>query len=64
MIQNKNADLGAFHKNHPANLMTVCEKCHMNFHSTKNEQKDEQKDDQKKMHKRVKTSKGTKIISL
>jgi DNA mismatch repair protein MutS len=32
----KNADqdgfIGAFHKNHPANLMTVCEKCHDKFH--------------------------------
>jgi len=32
----KNADqdgfIGTFHKNHPANLMTVCEKCHDKFH--------------------------------
>jgi DNA mismatch repair protein MutS len=60
LIQNKNADLGAFHKNHPANLMTVCEKCHTSFHLTNNEQKNEQT----KMHKRVKTSKGTKILPL
>jgi len=33
----KNADqdgfIGTFHKNHPANLMTVCEKCHNDIHS-------------------------------
>lgn len=50
-------DLGIFHKNHPANLMTLCEACHLEFHSTKDGEK-------KKMNKRVKTSKGTKIISL
>jgi DNA mismatch repair protein MutS len=33
----KNSDqdgfIGTFHKNHPANLMTVCEKCHNDIHS-------------------------------
>jgi DNA mismatch repair protein MutS len=33
----KNADqdgfIGTFHKNHPANLMTVCEKCHDKVHA-------------------------------
>jgi len=53
-------DLGMFHKNHPANLMTLCEKCHLEFHSTK----DEEKGEKKKMNKRVKTSKGTKIMSI
>jgi len=53
-------DLGMFHKNHPANLMTLCEKCHLEFHSTK----DEEKGEKKKMNKRVKTSKGTKIMSV
>jgi DNA mismatch repair protein MutS len=41
---------GTFHKNHPANLLTMCEKCHDKIHK-----------DSKTMHKKVKTSKGTKI---
>ena len=42
----------AFHKNHPANLVTVCEKCHNKFH------------DSDKQHVRVKTSGGTIIQEL
>lgn len=38
MDPQKNSDqdgfIGTFHKNHPANLMTVCEKCHNDIHST------------------------------
>jgi DNA mismatch repair protein MutS len=41
-----------FHKNHKANLMSLCEECHNNFHKTD------------KQHKKVKTSKGTKIVAL
>jgi DNA mismatch repair protein MutS len=41
-----------FHKNHPANLVTVCEKCHNKFH------------DSDKQHVRVKTSVGTIIKEL
>jgi len=44
---------GAFHKNHPANLLTLCEKCHDKIHK-----------DSKTMHKKVKTSKGTKIKNV
>jgi DNA mismatch repair protein MutS len=40
-----------FHKNHTANLLTVCEKCHTQFHSLKEQ------------HKKVRTTKGIKIIS-
>jgi len=29
----KDGFIGTFHKNHPANLLTVCQKCHDNFHS-------------------------------
>lgn len=29
-------DDGRFHVNHPANLMTVCEKCHLKFHGPEN----------------------------
>ena len=28
-----NGFIGNFHKNHPANLMSICEKCHDNIHS-------------------------------
>jgi DNA mismatch repair protein MutS len=41
-----------FHKNHPANLLTLCEKCHDEIHKTK------------KQHKKVKTSKGIKIQTI
>jgi len=41
-----------FHKNHPANLMTLCEKCHNELHKTK------------KQHRKVKTSKGIKIQTI
>jgi len=37
---------GAFHKNHPANLISLCETCHDAFHKEKTQ------------HKKVKTSKG------
>ena len=42
-----------FHKNHPANLLTVCETCHDSFHK---------KGDTTKKVKKVKTGKGFKII--
>lgn len=41
-----------FHKNHAANLITLCEKCHNTFH------------DSKAQHKRVKTTKGTIIAKV
>jgi DNA mismatch repair protein MutS len=50
----KNADkydfIGYFHKNHTANLASVCEKCHNNIHSVGDQ------------HKKVKTSIGTIIM--
>jgi DNA mismatch repair protein MutS len=30
---NSDGFIGSFHKNHPANLMSICEKCHDNIHS-------------------------------
>lgn len=52
----KNADsnniIEHFHKNHKANLMSICESCHDNIHSSNVE------------HKRVKTDKGYKIVEL
>ena len=32
----KNNFIDSFHKNHPANLMSVCEKCHNKFHDSNN----------------------------
>jgi DNA mismatch repair protein MutS len=43
----------SFHKNHVANLMTLCEKCHNKIHKEK-----------KTMHKKVKTSKGTIVQNI
>lgn len=51
----ENADsndyIGHMHKNHAANLATLCEECHQKIHKTGTE------------HIKVKTGKGTKIIS-
>jgi DNA mismatch repair protein MutS len=50
----ENADLndyiGHMHKNHAANLATLCEECHQKIHKTGTE------------HIKVKTGKGTKIV--
>jgi len=48
----KNNMIHNFHKNNPANLLTLCEDCHHAFH----------KED--KQHKKVKTSKGTIVMEL
>jgi DNA mismatch repair protein MutS len=42
-----------FHKNHKANLITVCEKCHDIFHNNSTKQ-----------HKKVKTTKGMMLTEL
>jgi DNA mismatch repair protein MutS len=41
-----------FHKNHLANLITLCETCHTNFHKKKTQ------------HKKVKTTKGIKLLEM
>ena len=41
-----------FHKNHPANLLTLCEGCHQNIHKSG------------KQHKKIKTSIGIEIVEL
>jgi DNA mismatch repair protein MutS len=51
MIQN--ADGSVFHKNNVANLMTLCEKCHDNIHK-----------EDGVMHKKVRTSKGSKLVKM
>jgi 5-methylcytosine-specific restriction endonuclease McrA len=43
-------DDSTFHKNKLANLMTLCDKCHDEIHKTKVQ------------HKRVKTTKGYKLV--
>jgi DNA mismatch repair ATPase MutS len=48
-----NKKTAPFHKNHPANLLSLCEQCHDLIHKEK-----------KAMHKKVKTSKGTSIINM
>ncbi len=52
----ENADenniIGTFHKNHPANLLTLCEDCHHKIHKTGKE------------HKKIKTSYGMEIIEV
>jgi len=35
----KNGFIGTFHKNHPANLLAVCEKCHDTIHKTPEKEK-------------------------
>lgn len=49
MIQNKDA---MFHKNHLANLITLCESCHLDFHKKKTQ------------HKKIKTSKGYQLVEI
>ena len=41
-----------FHKNHPANLLTLCEGCHLNIHKSG------------KQHKKIKTSIGIEIEEM
>ena len=47
-----NTDNMTFHKNHTANLTALCDKCHDEFHKTNIK------------HKKVKTSKGIKVIPI
>ena len=49
---NKNNMIKSFHKNHPANLLTLCEDCHHTIHKNKTQ------------HKRVKTTIGIKIMEI
>jgi DNA mismatch repair protein MutS len=49
ILENENT---LFHKNNLANLITLCETCHHEIHKTK------------KQHKKVKTSKGIKVMEI
>jgi len=53
-IADENGFIGTFHKNHPANLASVCEKCHNEIHS------ESTKEIKKAIRK--KTTKGSKIV--
>jgi DNA mismatch repair protein MutS len=48
----KNNMINTFHKNHPANLLTVCKCCHDNIHKSG------------KQHKKIRTSKGIEITEV
>ena len=52
----KNGFIGSIHKNHPANLLTVCEKCHDKIHSPSNSA------GAKTAPKRTKTTAGYKLL--
>lgn len=47
---NKDGYIGSFHKNHLANLSSICEECHDKIHR------------ENKQYKKVKTSKGIKLV--
>ena len=51
IIHNKEGDL-TFHKNHPANLLSICEECHDEIHKTG------------KKLKKVKTTNGEQIMKI
>lgn len=52
----KNGFIGSIHKNHPANLLTVCEKCHDKIHSPSNSA------GSTKAQKKTKTTTGYKLL--
>ena len=52
----KNGFIGGIHKNHPANLLTVCEKCHDKIHSPSNSA------GATKAPKKTKTTVGYKLL--
>lgn len=51
----KNDYIDSFHKNHPANLMSICEKCHRSFHDNSSTQTQTQ-------HRVKKTTNGNKVL--
>ena len=48
----ENSMINIFHKNHPANLLTVCDECHIKIHKSK------------KQHKKIRTSIGIEISEI
>ena len=53
-----NMDGVKIHKNNPANLLTLCQKCHDDFHKNDSTTK------KKKQHKKIKTTLGIKIYEM
>lgn len=59
----ENGFIDNFHKNHKANLLTVCEKCHQKFHDDTNIDKPDQTHKTTKIPKeRKKTTKGYTLV--
>jgi DNA mismatch repair protein MutS len=59
--------INSFHKNHPANLMTLCEDCHDSFHLMKSDEENTRSDTKNQsqtQYRRVKTSEGYEIIKI
>jgi DNA mismatch repair protein MutS len=59
--------INSFHKNHPANLMTLCEDCHDSFHSIKIDEENTRSDTKNQnqyQYRRVKTSEGYEIMKI
>ena len=54
-LADENGRIGSIHKNHPANLMSLCEKCHQKTHQ-------QQQNSSKSKVVRRKTTKGTILI--
>ena len=44
---------GTFHKNHPANLVNICEDCHQNIHKNDNAEKKNENNDKKNDKKQI-----------
>jgi DNA mismatch repair protein MutS len=63
---NTNGFIDTFHKNHPANLMNICEKCHTKTHSIEMSSLgsvvEKEKEKLKKVVVRKKTTKGYKVM--
>ena len=63
---NANGFIDSFHKNHPANLMNICETCHNKIHSTEMSSLgsvvEKEKEKLKKVVIRKKTTKGYKVM--
>jgi DNA mismatch repair protein MutS len=56
-LADENGRIGSIHKNHPANLMSLCEKCHQKMH-----QMDDSLEKNKPKLVRKKTTKGTMLV--
>jgi 5-methylcytosine-specific restriction endonuclease McrA len=60
-LADENGRIGSIHKNHPANLMSLCEKCHLKMHKSESATGITSKEKPKIIRK--KTTKGQMVIS-